>query len=247
MYYFSASVFGEDSGEDSDEDLFSDTDSLEEALFGDSKAEASRVPAEFWLNMPDDLLKNILSFLGPGHFLYVSLVCYEFYTAYLELWLSVHTTWRSAAESFQRAELARVLYKNTFLNETRARMYVISWAIRMNLPKVLKKLCTHGWFENTNADMFAEHGQVEVLLWLGLQGFCDFCSPRFHDALTAFYDPKNGTIRMEYLVRYVCRRDYSFPTLTKDPVIEKGILMKRLEDSIPIVSDERFLEITKIK
>ena len=48
-------------------------------------------------------------------------------------------------------------------------------------------------------------------------------------------------------MRYVCQRDYSFPTLTKDPVIEKGILTKHLEDSIPIVSDERFLEITKIK
>ena len=43
-------------------------------------------------------------------------------------------------------------------------MHVISWAIQMNLPKVLKKLCTHGWFEDTNADMFVEHGQVEVLL-----------------------------------------------------------------------------------
>jgi hypothetical protein len=117
----------------------------------------------------------------------------------------------------------------------------------MNLPKVLRKLCTHGWFENTNADMFAAHGQVEVLLWLGLQGFCDFRSPKFHYSLTAYYDPKKGTIWMEYLVKYVCRRDYSFPDVKRDPVIEEWILTKHLAEYIPIVSDGRFLQITKIE
>jgi hypothetical protein len=57
---------------------------------------------------------------------------------------------------------------------------------------------------------------------------------------------RKATIQMDILVSSVCWHGYSFPTL-KDPVIVKGILMEHLEDSIPIVSDEHFLEITKIK
>jgi hypothetical protein len=60
-HLFLASDFGEDSGE---EDLFSDSDSGEEDLFSDSDAKASHVPADLWCDMPDDLLKNIFSFLG---------------------------------------------------------------------------------------------------------------------------------------------------------------------------------------
>jgi hypothetical protein len=121
----------------------------------------------------------------------------------------------------------------------------------MNLPKVLKNLCTNGWLLGIDADMFVAQGQVEVLMWLGLQGFCDFRCSKYHEHLTVYFDPRNGRIRMDAIVRccmrYICWRNYSFPTLTKVPAIAKGILAKRLVEYIPIISQDCFLEISKIE
>jgi hypothetical protein len=132
-----------------------------------------------------------------------------------------YTTWQSAAESIKCAELARVWYKAIFSLPC-SHTYIISWAIRMNLPTVLKKLYTNGWFVGIDADMLVTQGQVEGLMWMGLQGFCDFSSPKYDEYLTVYFDARNGRIRMDAIVRYYCQHNYSFPTLKKDPVIKKG-------------------------
>jgi hypothetical protein len=63
------------------------------------------------------------------------------------------------------------------------RVYLISGAIRMNRPSVVKWMFHNGWFDYVTAEKCARVGLVEVILWMWIQRF-PFC-----EVNQAGYDP----------------------------------------------------------
>jgi hypothetical protein len=70
-------------------------------------------------------------------------------------------------------------------------VFIISGAIRMNQPSVVKWMFHNGWFDYVTAEKCAKIGLVEVILWMWIHRF-PFC-----EVDEAGYDP---TIR-----KYFCR------------------------------------------
>ena len=122
---------------------------------------------------PDDVLRMIFDCIGPGHYLYVALVCKKFCTLYKERCLALytfhegwypntchvnncnlltwchritHTVYRNAGASITCATFAMNADYNLF-DKSEWRVYIISGAIRMNRPLVVEWMFCNGWFD----------------------------------------------------------------------------------------------------
>jgi hypothetical protein len=152
-----------------------------------------RIRCEF----PEDVLRIIFDCIGPGHYLYVALVCkkfcalykerslclqmfpeawYEFMTCHIINWNSktcytiTSTEYRNAGASITCATFAMNADYNLF-DKSEWRVYLISGAIRMNRPLVVEWMFCNGWFDYITAHKCAKMGLVEVILWMWIRTF----------------------------------------------------------------------------
>jgi hypothetical protein len=123
--------------------------------------------------------------LGPGHYLYVALVCKKFCTLYKERSLALymfHCGWypmtfhRSICSLRTCRRATCTLYRNAGASVESATFamnadYIISGAIRMNRPLVVQWMFSNGWFNYVMADKCAKMGLVEVILWMWIRTF----------------------------------------------------------------------------
>jgi hypothetical protein len=130
----------------------------------DSGTSYPRIRYEF----PKDVLRIIFDCIGPGHYLYVALVCKKFFALYKEK--SRRTAYRNAGASITCATFAMNADYNIF-DKSEWRVYLISGAIRMNRPLVVEWMFSNGWFDYVTADKCAEKGLVEVILWMWIHTF----------------------------------------------------------------------------
>ena len=130
----------------------------------DSGNSYPRIGYEF----PEDVLRIIFDCIGPGHYLYVALVCKKFCALYKER--SLRTAYRNAGASITCATFAMNADYNLF-DKSEWRVYLISGAIRMNRPLVVEWMFSNGWFDYVTADKCAEMGLVEVILWMWIRTF----------------------------------------------------------------------------
>jgi hypothetical protein len=141
-------------------------------------------------DFPKDVLRIIFDCIGPGHYLYVALVCKEFCTLYKERceasttfyschiinwrsktrWTIPRTAYRNAGASITCATFALNADYHLF-DKSEWRVYLISGAIRMNRPLVVEWMFSNGWFDYVTADKCAGMGLVEVILWMWIRMF----------------------------------------------------------------------------
>jgi hypothetical protein len=156
-----------------------------------------------------EVLRMIFDCIGPGHFLYVALVCKKFCALHKErtiahhtfpgywnmriqhlftwdlktCWKMTHTLCRNAGASITCATFAMNADYNLF-DKSEWRLYIISGAIRMNRPLVVEWMFCNGWFDYVTAEKCAKMGLVEVILWMWIRTF------PFLDENEDEYDPK---------------------------------------------------------
>jgi hypothetical protein len=133
----------------------------------DSQHSGSSYP-RIGYDFPNYVLRIIFDCIGPGHYLYVALVCKKFCALYKER--SLRTAYRNAGASITCATFAMNADYNLF-DKSEWRVYLISGAIRMNRPLVVEWMFSNGWFDYVTADKCAEMGLVEVILWMWIRTF----------------------------------------------------------------------------
>jgi hypothetical protein len=68
-------------------------------------------------------------------------------------------------------------------------VFLISGAIRLNRPKVVRWMFEQGWFDCVTADIWARRGLVEVMVWMWLSGkFIHHDKDTYDPTLSKYWD-----------------------------------------------------------
>jgi hypothetical protein len=180
----------------------------------DSGISDPRIRYEF----PEDVLRIIFDCIGPGHYLYLALVCKKFCALYKERSLCLQmfpeawsqfmmchvinwnlkacytitrTAYRNEGASITCATFAMNANYNLF-HKSEWRVYLISGAIRMNRPLVVEWMFCNGWFDYITAHKCAKLGLVEVILWMWIRTFpfLDDNEDEYNPTLVNFFRKK---------------------------------------------------------